>query len=38
MDTDLDKELVLDIHPYETVRIFGVPLIYIYKKDHHGPS
>jgi len=38
MYTDFDKELVLDVHPYETVRIFGVPLIYIYKKNHHGPS
>jgi len=38
MYTEFDKKLVLNVPPYKTVSIYGVPLVYIYKKDHNGPS
>ena len=38
MFTDFEKELVTNVHPYKTVRIYGVPIIYVYKKHYPDPS
>ena len=36
--TDFDKKLVTGVRPYKTVRIYGVPLVYVYKKHYPDPS
>jgi len=38
MYTDFEKELVTGVRPFKVVRIYGVPLMYIFKKDYLDPS
>ncbi len=36
--SNFDRDLVTGVRPYKTVLHYGVPLIYVYKKDSLGAS